>query len=248
MLPGAVTSNTMIGSSLSMQNVIAVESITLRPLLRISKWLTSMSFTAVGSSAGVGAVDAVDAGVRALQDRLGADLRRAQRGGGVGGEVRVAGAGREHDDPALLEVPDRAQRDERLGDLRHRDRGLHACRLADRLERVLQRERVDHGGEHAHVVGAGAVHAARRAGHAPPDVAAADDDRDLDAELAARASATSSAMRCTTAASMPKLVVVSANASPDSLRTTRRYWLSPGDRRLMASDASPRPPSRGRTA
>src|SRR6478609_3107212 len=42
----------------------------------------------------------------------------------------------------------------------------------------------------------------------------------------ARASASSSAMRCTTTASMPKLMVPSANASPDSLRTTRRYWLS----------------------
>ena len=52
MLPGAVTSNTTIGSSLSMQNVMAVESITFRPLLRISKWLTSVSFTAVGSSRG----------------------------------------------------------------------------------------------------------------------------------------------------------------------------------------------------
>src|SRR5215213_1118591 len=40
----------------------------------------------------------------------------------------------------------------------------------------------------------------------------------------ARASATSSATRCTTAASMPKLMVTSANASPDSLRTTREYW------------------------
>ena len=37
MLPGAVTSNTMIGSSLSMQNVMAVESITFRPFSRISK-------------------------------------------------------------------------------------------------------------------------------------------------------------------------------------------------------------------
>src|SRR3954447_21263790 len=41
-----------------------------------------------------------------------------------------------------------------------------------------------------------------------------------------RASATSSAIRCTSAASMPKFVVVSANASPDSLRMTRRYSLS----------------------
>ncbi len=52
MFPGAVTSNTMIGNSLSMQNVIAVESITFRPLLRISKWVTWESLTAVGSSRG----------------------------------------------------------------------------------------------------------------------------------------------------------------------------------------------------
>ena len=131
MLPGSITSKTMIGSSLSMQNVIAVESITSSRRFSTSKWLTSVSFTASGSSCGSARVDAVDARVRALQDRLGADLGRAQRGGGVGREVRVAGAGREHDDPALLEVADRAQRDVRLGDLRHRDRGLHARRLAD---------------------------------------------------------------------------------------------------------------------
>src|SRR5947209_14190158 len=42
-----------------------------------------------------------------------------------------------------------------------------------------------------------------------------------------RAAATSSAMRCTTPASMPKLSDASANASPDSLSTTRRNRLSP---------------------
>ena len=42
----------------------------------------------------------------------------------------------------------------------------------------------------------------------------------------ARAFVTSSAMRCTTSASMPKPIVWSANASPESLSTTRRYWLS----------------------
>src|SRR6185436_1966823 len=40
-----------------------------------------------------------------------------------------------------------------------------------------------------------------------------------------RAAATSSAMRCTTAASMPKPLRASANASPESLSTTRPYWL-----------------------
>ena len=50
------------------------------------------------------------------------------------------------------------------------------------LERVLQRERVDDGREHAHVVGGRAVHAARARRQAAEDVAAADDDAGLDAE------------------------------------------------------------------
>src|SRR4051794_37722418 len=42
----------------------------------------------------------------------------------------------------------------------------------------------------------------------------------------ARAFVTSAAMRCTTSESMPKLSDWSANASPESLSTTRRYLLS----------------------
>ena len=49
--------------------------------------------------------------------------------------------------------------------------------------RVGQRERVHHGGQHAHVVGGGAVHADRAAGDAAEDVAAADHDGDFAAEL-----------------------------------------------------------------
>ena len=51
------------------------------------------------------------------------------------------------------------------------------------LERVLQREGVDHRREHAHVVGGRAVHAARARREAAKQVAAADDDRGLHAEL-----------------------------------------------------------------
>ena len=170
-----------------MQNVMAVESITWSRRFSTSKWLMSVSFTASGSSCGSARVHAVDARVRALQDRLGADLRGAQRGGRVGREVRVAGAGREHDDAG----PSRGDGSRAAGCTAPRpatcDRGLHARRLVDGLQRVLQRERVDDGREHAHVVGAGAVHAARRAAHAPQDVAATDDDRDLDAEIGASA-------------------------------------------------------------
>ena len=50
------------------------------------------------------------------------------------------------------------------------------------LQRRLHAERIHDGGQHAHVVGLGAVHAGRRAGDAAEDVAAADHHADLDAE------------------------------------------------------------------
>ena len=54
---------------------------------------------------------------------------------------------------------------------------------ADLLERVLQRQGVDDRGQHAHVVGGRPVHAAGAGRQAAEQVAAADDDGDLDAEL-----------------------------------------------------------------
>jgi hypothetical protein len=91
--------------------------------------------------------------------------------------------GPEDHDATLLEVPHRAAPDVRLGDLLHLDRRQHPRVHAALLERVLQRQRVHHRRQHAHVVGAGAVHA--RGGRAQPakDVAAADDHRDLDPEV-----------------------------------------------------------------
>jgi hypothetical protein len=44
-------------------------------------------------------------------------------------------------------------------------------------------QRIHHRGQHAHVVGRGAVHAGSTASDAAEDVAAADDDRDLDTQL-----------------------------------------------------------------
>ena len=51
------------------------------------------------------------------------------------------------------------------------------------LERVLERQRVDDGRQHAHVVGGGAVHALGARRQSAKQVAAADDDRRLHAEL-----------------------------------------------------------------
>src|SRR6185295_20397083 len=58
--------------------------------------------------------------------------------------------------------------------------GEDARRDVELFERVLQRQRVDHGRQHAHVIGGGAIHAAGAGGDAAEDVAAADDDRGLD--------------------------------------------------------------------
>ena len=124
-------------------------------------------------------VDPVDLG-RLHQD-LGADLDGAQRGGGVGREVRVAGAGHEDHDAALLEVADGAAADVRLRDLVHRDRAHDAGRRLRPLDRVLERQAVHDGREHADVVARRAVHALGGGRQAAEDVAAADDDADLDA-------------------------------------------------------------------
>ena len=86
------------------------------------------------------------------------------------------------DDAALLEVADRPAPDVRLGDLVHRDRAHDPGRDPGPLERVLEGQAVHHRGEHADVVAGRPVHALRGRRQAAEDVAAADDDADLDAE------------------------------------------------------------------
>ena len=56
----------------------------------------------------------------------------------------------------------------------------------ERLQRILDGERVHDRGKHAHVVARDAIHAGTREALAAEDVAATDDDRDLDARLARR--------------------------------------------------------------
>ena len=99
-----------------MHSASAVESITRRRRSIASMWVISGMNSALGSSAGSARVDALDA-VLGHQDDLGVDLGGAQRGGGVGREERVAGAGGEDHDAALLEVAHRAAADVGLGDL-----------------------------------------------------------------------------------------------------------------------------------
>ncbi len=110
------------------------------------------------------------------------DLHGAEAGGGVGGEVGVAGAGGEDDDAAFFQVADGAAADVGLGDLVDLDGGHDAAEEAEFLDGVLQGDGVDDGGEHAHVVGGDAVHVDGLLGDAAEEVATADDDADLAAE------------------------------------------------------------------
>ena len=81
----------------------------------------------------------------------------------------------------MLESPPRR---ERLGDLLDGDRRLHAHVEARRFEGVLEGEGVDDRRQHAGVVGRRAVHALFAAdAAAAQDVAGADDDADLAADV-----------------------------------------------------------------
>ena len=82
----------------------------------------------------------------------------------------------------FFEVADRPAADERLGHRAHLDGRDDARHHALLLERVLHGQPVDDGRQHAHVVARRAIHALGAGRHAAEDIAAADDDADLDAE------------------------------------------------------------------
>ena len=77
-----------------------------------------------------------------------------------------------------------ALRVNKLADLRHDEGRQGPRRCPSPLDRGLEREAVHHGGEHAHGIAGRTRYAARGDFHAADDVSAADDHRDLGAELA----------------------------------------------------------------
>src|SRR5215471_7157927 len=64
----------------------------------------------------------------------------------------------------------------------HLDRGLHACHDTLSLKSVLQRQRVEDGPQHTHVVSGGPFHSRSARGNAAEDISTADDHRDFDVE------------------------------------------------------------------
>ena len=118
------------------------------------------------------------------EDDIGFNLSSAQSSRRVRREVRIARAGAKDDDAALLHVADGLAADVRLCDLAHLDGGMYTRVHIELLECILQGECIHDRSHHAHVVRRCAVHALGRASEPAPDVAATDDDGDIDAALA----------------------------------------------------------------
>src|SRR5829696_367417 len=115
---------------------------------------------------------------------VGVDLQRPQRRPCVGGEERVARPRGEDHDTALLEVPDGAPADVRLGDLLDLDRGLDPGGYAASFEGGLQSHGVDDGAKHRHVVGCGPFYSELVGDvRTSEDVATAHDDGQLGPRL-----------------------------------------------------------------
>ena len=189
-------------SLLSMQSESAVVSITFRPRSIASRCVRRGRNRASGSVAGIAVVDARDA-VLCHQDRVGADLERAQRRRGVGREERVARSGGEDDDAVLFEVPDRACGGCTARRPPHLERRLHAGAARPARSstswsaRAFQQRR-----EHAGVVGGRPFHPLGCGREAAVEVAAADDDRHADAAVPARPRSPRASAR-TTGTSIP---------------------------------------------
>src|SRR5215213_4632925 len=131
---------------------------------------------------GIGRVDAFDLG--RLEYGVGLDFERAKRGGRIGREVRVAGARGEDYDSPFLYVADGPAANERLGDFVHLDGGHHAGKDVLFFEGILQGKGVHNGGEHAHVIGRGAIHPAGRKRDSAKDVSSPDDYGDFNLQVA----------------------------------------------------------------
>ncbi len=97
-LLGLFMSKTMMGILLSMQRLKAVESMTWQTFRERFVVADAVVALRVGIFLRIAVVDAVHFG--GLENDVGAHLARAQRGGGVGGEIGIAGAGDEDDDAA----------------------------------------------------------------------------------------------------------------------------------------------------
>ena len=128
---------------------------------------------------GILIVDAIHHG--GLEHNVRRDLNGTQSRGGIGGEERVARAAAENGDLALLHGAQSILAGKSRSHLRHGDGGKHLGLHTQLLQLVGDGQRVHHRCQHPDLIGQGALHLA--AGTAAPEVAAANHNADLHAQL-----------------------------------------------------------------
>src|SRR5580704_7379504 len=124
-------------------------------------------------------IDSVN--LRRLHNEIAGKLGAAQGRAGIGCKEWIAGAAGENHDPALAKMMQCRLARIRLAERGHWQSRESSRRLALLLDRIFEGERIHHRREHADRIGAGPLDALVRAFNASKKIAAADDDRDLDA-------------------------------------------------------------------
>ena len=119
----------------------------------------------------------------ALQNDVCFNLNGAQGSCRVRGEVRVARSATKNDHAAFLQMANGLASNKRLRNFVHLNGGLQSRENAFCFQGALQRQTVDHGGQHAHVVCLHAVHALSGTFHAAENVTAANDNAHLHSQF-----------------------------------------------------------------
>ena len=117
--------------------------------------------------------------LRALYENVAVQFERAEDGGGVGSEVRVSGTSDGDDHPPLFQMLHRAALDEEFAHSVDFEGAHDTNFLAVAFDRVTERDTVDDGGEHSHVVALRTVEPLGGHRRTAEDVASTDDDDDL---------------------------------------------------------------------
>ena len=113
------------------------------------------------------------------QNGVSADLHRTQGSAGIRGKEGVAGAAAKDHDTALFQMADGLGTDVGLCNTVHLNGGLYTNGYATLLQTICQSQRIDDRSQHAHMVGAGALHTVAAVLEAAPDIAATHNDGNL---------------------------------------------------------------------
>ena len=156
-----------------------------------------------------------------FDQHIGIDFHRAQGSGSIGGKIGVAGAAAKDDHPPFFEMADGAPANIGFGNGLHVDGSLDAGDHPHAFQGIHQGQGIHHGGQHAHVIGGGPVHAQFQADPPAPQVAGANHNGHIHAHFAHFAHAFGDLLGCFGSIPAPG---PPESASPLSLSSMRWYF------------------------